>query len=378
MVVGIENIFYLHKLETNEFSSRNVFNNNNDPPKSPSGKLIKQAVSGGLSGLMTRAITHPLDVLKVRFQLQVEPIGQQKAPSQRDSETQFTKKLFDFNANRQGTSASLELPQSQRGEGKYLSLIQAGRTIYREEGILGFWKGHCSGQLATVSFMMVQFWSYERFMDRLEQYKYFAENPSLLRFICGGMAGSLSTLVSMPFDVSRTREIGQDPTEKRNIFKTLYTVATEEGIRGLFRGLNSSTVQIVPLIGLNYMFYYNFNNFLKTHVHKDDGELRRIELLITGGTAGVLSKFLLYPLDLIKKRIQLQGFVKNRLSYGRNHYCSSVRDCVVITYREEGLSGFYKGTIPTLLKSGLSTALYFLFYEIFIAMLHVESDRKAL
>lgn len=32
------------------------------------------AVAGGLSGLATRIVSTPLDVLKIRFQLQLEPI----------------------------------------------------------------------------------------------------------------------------------------------------------------------------------------------------------------------------------------------------------------------------------------------------------------
>lgn len=371
--MDLENVFYLHNM---------VLVNNAESNSNSSLRSLKLALCGGLSGFMTRLLTQPLDVLKIRFQLQVEPLSiytqKYRRMEPRVKEGGRNIGSGGFAANQQTKSSATYTQQMDLGESKYISLRQAGRTIYREEGFQGFWKGHTSGQLATISFMVVQFWSYERMMDELEQIEYFFTKPSLSRFICGGAAGCLGTLISMPFDVCRTREIGQDPKEKRHMYRTLTTVATEEGFRGLFRGLNTSLVQVVPLIGLNYVFYYNLNNFIKTHFHESGDKLNHLELLIAGGIAGVFSKFVLYPLDLIKKRIQLQGFVDKRQSFGRNHSCISVRDCMAVTYREEGFLGFYKGMFPTVIKSGLSTALYFAFYEIFTSLFNVEGmDRRS-
>lgn len=373
LTMDLESSFYLQNIAAV---------NDNDSGNITSHKFLKQAICGGLSGLMTRFLTQPLDVLKIRFQLQVEPMNDHLLD---ESDYEYRQRYKNFgsdgftgsqqDAMEPSSSAS---QKSAANKAKYLSMNQAGRTIYQEEGIQGFWKGHTSGQMATISFMLVQFWCYERMMDKLEELNLFSNQPSLSRFICGGGAGCMGTIVSMPFDVCRTREIGQDPKEGRNMYRTLKTVATEEGFRGLFRGLNSSMSQIVPLIGLNYVLYYKFNSVLKQYLHEPTDDLTHLELLLTGGMAGAGSKFILYPMDLIKRRIQLQGFHQKRKSYGRNHTCTSMRSCAMITYREEGLIGFYKGVIPTILKSGLSTALYFAFYELFTSLLQVEgTERKA-
>jgi hypothetical protein len=63
--------------------------------------------AGLVSGIFTRAIIQPLDVLKIRFQLQEEPIR-----------------------------------GSHRG--KYTSVYQSIKTVYREEGFAAFWKGQHS------------------------------------------------------------------------------------------------------------------------------------------------------------------------------------------------------------------------------------------
>lgn len=301
---------------------------------------LKQALAGGVSGFLTRSLTQPFDVLKIRFQLQVEPVGLQ--------------------------SGSL---------GKYTSIGQACKLIYKEEGLLAFWKGHNSGQLLTISYTLVQFWSYEQIDLKLKQYDFFNKHMNFTRFLSGGLAGCLGTVVSMPFDVVRTRVVGQDHDQKHtSVFRLFPVIIKQDGIRGLFRGLGTTLIQIGPLIGFNFMFYHQCNELLMKFLKPVDNKLPVFETLFTGALAGVASKAVLYPLDFIKKRLQLQGFLDSRKSFGRNHTCVSITNCIKLTYADEGLLGFYKGMYPTLIKSGLTTALYFSFYEAVNNLLKIDKN----
>lgn len=85
---------------------------------------------------------------------------------------------------------------------------------------------------------------------------------------------------------------------------------------------------------------------------------------ISGLGAGVISKGAVYPLDLIKKRMQVQGFEEARRPFGRLHFCSGLTNCVQTIIREEGWLAFYKGFLPSLAKAGCVSALTFGFYEI--------------
>ncbi|KAM3181609.1 hypothetical protein ACTXT7_014034 [Hymenolepis weldensis] len=73
------------------------------------------ALAGSLTGFSVRAITQPLDVLKIRLQLQVEDI-------------------------------------SPKNGGYYQSIPQAVNRIVREEGVVALWKGHVPGQFLSILF----------------------------------------------------------------------------------------------------------------------------------------------------------------------------------------------------------------------------------
>jgi hypothetical protein len=72
------------------------------PPTHPVGALLYHTYTQA-AGFATRLLTSPLDVVKIRAQLQVEAIGSVDA--------------------------------------KYHGLMHTVNTILREEGVLAFWKG---------------------------------------------------------------------------------------------------------------------------------------------------------------------------------------------------------------------------------------------
>lgn len=65
-----------------------------------------------------------------------------------------------------------------------------------------------------------------------------------------------------------------------------------------------------------------------------------------------------YPLDVIRRRMQMKGTMSKRFPY------LSTTHALVTIYHSEGVAGFYKGMLPNLLKVAPSVAIAFVSYEI--------------
>ncbi len=92
-------------------------------------------------------------------------------------------------------------------------------------------------------------------------------------------------------------------------------------------------------------------------------DLGAVQSLICGSAAGVCAKVAVYPMDLVKKRLQIQGFEHGRVGFGDSRLYGGIVDCLRKVAYEERLKGIYKGLWPSLLKAAASTGLHFFVYE---------------
>ena len=79
---------------------------------------------------------------------------------------------------------------------------------------------------------------------------------------------------------------------------------------------------------------------------------------VAGGIAGIVSKCAVFPLDTIRKRLQVQGPTRGLYVHKDIPlYSGGILHCVKHIAQKEGLRGFYKGLGVALLKSGPSAAV---------------------
>lgn len=88
-----------------------------------------------------------------------------------------------------------------------------------------------------------------------------------------------------------------------------------------------------------------------------------INSLVAGCLAGLVAKSIVYPLDLARKRMQIQGFEQSRAGFGNFFRCNGLTDCLLTTKKHEGIIGLFKGLGPSQYKAALMTAFHFTFYE---------------
>ncbi len=190
-------------------------------------------------------------------------------------------------------------------------------------------------------------------------------------------------------------------------------ILTQEGIRGLYKGTIPCILLTAPEAAFRFGVYQFLNNnwdkpkaLIKKYVKKretkeapDDQEIGILQSSVNGGIAGIFAKTMVYPFDLIKKRLQVQGFEEARTQFGRvstnsiskNFYrmenlkinflfkqvkFTGVINCLLKTVYQEGVLGLYKGYLPSMFKAWASSALVFLFFEKFSNIARKTHDKK--
>lgn len=73
--------------------------------------------------------------------------------------------------------------------------------------------------------------------------------------------------------------------------------------------------------------------------------------MISGALSGITSKIAVYPFDLVRKRLQVQG---NDVSW----YV-----CLLNIVKQEGYRSLYKGLAPSLIKVAPANAVTFMIFE---------------
>lgn len=306
-------------------------------PRADGSNISKSevAVAGSLSGLVTRALISPLDVIKIRFQLQIE-----------------------------------RLSHSDPGA-KYHGIVQATRRIWQDEGPRAFWKGHVPAQLLSIGYGAVQFLSFELLTELVHRATAHDAREFSVHFVCGGLSACMATLAVHPVDVLRTRFAAQgEPKVYKTLRDAVVTMHRTEGPLAFYKGLTPTLIAIFPYAGFQFSCYSALKSASEWVTPANGKQNENLRNLLCGCGAGVISKTLTYPLDLFKKRLQVGGFERARASFGQVRCYRGLLDCTRQVLREEGAPGCFKGLSPSLLKAALSTGLVFFWYELFCSFFH--------
>ncbi|KAH8287187.1 hypothetical protein KR054_004284, partial [Drosophila jambulina] len=173
----------------------------------------------------------------------------------------------------------------------YSELWQVLRSLIRQHGVLGLWRGWPPTVMRDAPFSGTYWASYEAIKRTFN-----ATEPSFLfSFIAGAVSGAVATLVTMPFDLVTTHtqiELGQSvlyekmplkgsetkfrgkPTtgtlggSKCSVFSRLGCIYRRQGVRGLYVGVMPRMLRVVPACAImistfeyskSFFFHYNMD-----------------------------------------------------------------------------------------------------------------------
>ncbi|KAG5844904.1 hypothetical protein ANANG_G00133110 [Anguilla anguilla] len=146
-------------------------------------------LAGCTTGAMAVSVAQPTDVVKVRFQAQMNLSGVQR---------------------------------------RYSGALQAYRQIFHQEGLRGLWK-----ELVT----------YDLIKEAILKHKLLSDNLPC-HFVSAFGAGFCTTVIASPVDVVKTRYMNSPPGQYKSAINCAWTMLTKEGPTAFYKGFVPSFLRL--------------------------------------------------------------------------------------------------------------------------------------
>jgi hypothetical protein len=283
---------------------------------------------GGLASCIAEGLTIPIDVVKIRMQL-----------------------------------------QGKAGERQYSHAGQAVRHIYRSEGILAFTKGIKPALLRQATYGSLRIGLYGPTKQALGVREGQAD---VRQPLAGVISGGLSAFVCTPTDlikirmqahvgskrITSTQTAGNLPRAYTGILDAARSIQSQEGWLGFYRGAGPTTFRAAVVAASELASYDLIKQSLLnvTSLSKTDTSLQ----MLSAACAGFISTVCSSPFDVIKSRVMSQAIdpiTRQPLKY------QGMIDCARISLRREGISFMWRGFWPNYMNKGPTVMLFFLLYE---------------
>lgn len=188
-------------------------------------------------------------------------------------------------------------------------------------------------------------------------------------YMAGSFAGLTNSFLSGPIEHVRIR-LQTQPHGANRLYSgpidCIRKLSAHEGVlKGLYRGQNVTYFREAQAYGMWFLtFEYLMNQDAKRNNIKRE-DISSVKVATYGGLAGEALWLSSYPFDVVKSKMQCDGF-------GAQQQFKSMTDCFKKTYAAEGLGGFWKGLGPTLLRAMPVSAGTFVVYVSMSWLIHSE------
>ncbi|MCJ1351170.1 MAG: hypothetical protein MMC33_001152 [Icmadophila ericetorum] len=351
--------------------------------------ILRSGLAGGLAGCAAKTIVGPLDRVKILFQA--------------------------------------SNPQFAKYTGSWFGVMTAMRDINRQDGIRGLFRGHSATLLRIFPYAAIKFLAYEQIRSVVIKDK--SQETPFRRLISGSMAGITSVFFTYPLEVIRVRlafetkrdarsslrdicrkifnerpaipsaastvnssSLSTAATASATLSSTISTVTPRSGLSNFYRGFSPTLAGMLPYAGMSFLTHDTVGDWLRSDSLKTyttisapstfssqisispststpytRPRLRTWAELFSGAMAGLISQTASYPLEVIRRRMQVSGAV------GDGHRMRMGETAGMI-FRERGVGGFFVGLSIGYVKVVPMVAVSFLVYERCKSLLGIESS----
>jgi hypothetical protein len=302
-------------------------------PKHKDKTVLISMISGLFAGSISKLITHPMDTIKAR--VQVETGGREK-------------------------------------------IVNCLKSVIAKEGIPGLYRGIGVSVFGSLPANVLYFGTYEFVKKKLLFLNYFKSSEFLKYFIGGLIAETVSCLIYVPVDIIKERRQVQSKLktyEYKSDVDAFIQIIKKEKIRGIYRAYWATIFSFGPMSAFYFMFYEYFKGFFVRNdavtyikkIKKEDLGTERLKInflesLFCGILASGLAGFITTPLDLVKFRMQVQRADSN-YEYKNAEYKNMIQGLIKIGYNE-GIKGLFRGSCARVLNNTPNGALAMTILEI--------------
>ncbi|GMH74659.1 hypothetical protein TrST_g3991 [Triparma strigata] len=303
----------------------------------PKDNVVLELVAGGTANAIASFLLNPCDVVKLRVQSQPLPPSDPKA--------------------------------------MYKSTFSAAKKIASEEGVFvlranqGLWfPGVVPSMLREFSYSSFRFGLYAPVKALLK-----VDERSLQgKILSGATSGSIGSFLAVPTDRLKIRmqreagRVGADGLYETGLFvgrRPTYPVfnffsgfrkmfVEEGGIRGMWKGWEPTVARAACLAGAQLSSYDHTKFVMKDKGIMEDGTPLHVVASLVAGVAALVCT---QPFDTIKSRVMALD--------GEAGGPNGVLEAIKTTAKNEGLRGFYRGSLASYLRFGPHFIIAFPLWE---------------
>lgn len=305
-------------------------------------------VLGGIANTIACAITHPIDTIKVRLQLQslAPPIATTT------------------------TAASTVAGSAGVIPTRYLGFRHGLVTILKEEGLVnGWYKGVQASLIREASYSSLRFGLYdvvkEIYEDRVfpnASASIGGTTPLYIKLLAGATSGAVGSALASPMDLVKVR-MQSDRTGERYGNRFLFAckdIYQHDGIvKGFYRGVGPTTFRAMALTAAQLPSYDHMKVVLLQSPSFEEGFTVH---MIASMFAGLMAATASSPLDVIKTKV-MNECSKTAASPDQFQSTQLIRRAFFQVLHTDGVRGFFKGWLPNWMRLGPHTIVTLMVYE---------------
>uniref|UniRef100_A0A8D2ZX02 Dicarboxylate carrier UCP2 n=2 Tax=Scophthalmus maximus TaxID=52904 RepID=A0A8D2ZX02_SCOMX len=186
--------------------------------------VLVRILAGCTTGAMAVSFAQPTDVVKVRFQAQMNLDGVAR---------------------------------------RYTGTIQAYKHIFQNEGMRGLWKGTLPNITRNALVNCTELVTYDLIKEAILRHNLMSDNLPC-HFVSAFGAGFVTTVIASPVDVVKTRYMNSPPGQYKSAINCAWTMMTKEGPTAFYKGFVPSFLR---LGSWNVVMFVSFEQIKRAMMH---------------------------------------------------------------------------------------------------------------